>query len=66
MKDFFRRTIRYFLFIGVGLFGVAYELMKSDAIRWPLIGGYLIVIAASVYGIRLRSQSDNEEESAET
>jgi hypothetical protein len=60
--DFLRRTIRYFLFIGICLFAIVFELIKSETIRWPLIGGYLIVIAVSIYGIRVRSQRRGEED----
>ena len=58
VREFLRRTIRYILFIGVGLFGIVYELAKSEAIpiRWPLLGGYLFVIIASAYGMRRRTQ----------
>lgn len=62
MSGFLRRTIRYFLLIAVCLFGMGYELFKSADIRWPLLAGYLLVIGASVYGIRSRAQDDAEEE----
>lgn len=62
MSGFLRRTIRYFLLIAVCLCGMGYELFKSADIRWPLLGGYLLVIGASVYGIRSRPQDDAEEE----
>ncbi|MDZ7289453.1 MAG: hypothetical protein ONB44_21960 [candidate division KSB1 bacterium] len=54
MKNFIRRTIHYFIFITISLFGITYELVKSEVVRWPLIGGYAIVIGASIYGIRKR------------
>jgi len=63
LRDFLRRTIHYFIYVGVCLFGISYELAKSEAICWPLIGGYLAVMGAAVYGIRRRSQRDAEEES---
>jgi hypothetical protein len=64
LRGFLRRTIRYFLLIAVCLFGMGYELFKSADIRWPLLGGYLFVIGASVYGIRSRPEEDAEEEKA--
>ncbi len=64
MRDFLRRTIRYFLLIAVCLFGMGYELFKNQDISWPLLGGYLFVIGASVYGIRSRPEEDVEEEKA--
>jgi len=62
VREFLRRTIRYILFIGVGLFGIIYELAKSETIRWPLLGGYLFVIAASAYRLRLHVQEEATEE----
>jgi len=64
LRDFLRRTIRYFLLIAVCLFGMGYELFKNQDISWPLLGGYLFVIGASVYGIRSRPEEDVEEEKA--
>lgn len=65
VREFLRRTIRYFILIGIGLFGIVYELAKSETVRWPLLGGYVFVIVASAYGIRLRAQEEDDEESAE-
>jgi len=56
------RTIRYILFIGVGLFGIIYELAKSETIRWPLLGGYLVVIIVSAYGIRTRAPEEADDD----
>lgn len=62
MIDFLRRNIRYCFFIGVGLFGMIYEVVNNETIRWPLLGGYLFVIGASVYSILRRRDSNAEEE----
>lgn len=62
VREFLRRTIRYILFIGVGLFGSIYELVKSETIRWPLLGGYLFVIIAAAYRLRLHAQEEADEE----
>jgi hypothetical protein len=62
LTEFLRGAIRYFLYIGVCLFGVIYELIQSETVRWPLIGGYLLVIAASLY--RMRAQRSAEDENA--
>jgi len=59
-----RRTIRYIIFIGVGLFGIIHELAKSETIRWPLLGGYLFVIIASAYGMRMRAREEADDENA--
>jgi hypothetical protein len=59
VTDFLRRKIRYLIFIGVCLFGITYELAKSETIRWPLIVGYLAVLGASIYGIRKRAEEEN-------
>ena len=61
VREFLRRTIRYILFIGVGLFGIIYELAKSETIGWPLLGGYLFVIIASAYGMRVRAQEESDD-----
>jgi hypothetical protein len=59
-----RRAIRYFLYIGVALFGLIYELLKSESVRWPLMAGYALVIGACVYVLTVRPQHSAEEESA--
>ena len=64
IREFLRRTIRYVLFIGVGLFGIIYELAKSETIRWPLFGGYLFVIVASAYGMRVHAPANGDDENA--
>jgi hypothetical protein len=62
MRKFLRTTIRYFLFIAVGLFGITHELVKSETRRVPLIGGYVLVIGASIFGIWRRSLEDDDDE----
>ncbi|MCG3118846.1 MAG: hypothetical protein ALAOOOJD_01125 [bacterium] len=56
--DFLRRNIRYCLFIGVGLFGMTYEVLNNEPVRLPLLGGYFFVIAASVYSIWRRNAEE--------
>jgi hypothetical protein len=53
--------------MGVGLFGIAYELLKSDSVRWPLLAGYALVIGACLYVLVSRSHdfAAEEEQSGE-
>lgn len=62
MNKFSRRAVRYFLYIGVGLFGIIYELLKSETVRWPLLAGYALVIGACVYVLITRSHGTAAEE----
>ncbi len=64
MTKFSRRAIRCFLYIGVGLFGIIYELLKSESVRWPLLAGYALVIGACIYVLVTRSRDFAEEERA--
>jgi hypothetical protein len=66
-KGLLSRAVRYFLYMGVGLFGIAYELLKSDAVRWPLMAGYALVIGACLYILTTRSHdlADEEEQPGE-
>jgi hypothetical protein len=50
------RQILYFLYIGVSLFGLVYELFKSEFVRWPLVAGYALIISACVYALRRRAR----------
>jgi hypothetical protein len=61
---FSRRAIRYFLYIGVALFGIIYELFKSEFVRWPLLAGYSLVIGACIYVLTARSHHFAEDEQA--
>jgi hypothetical protein len=63
VREFLRRTIRYIIFIGVGLFGLIHELVKSETVRWPLVGGYLFVIIVSAYGMRVRAREEADDDS---
>jgi hypothetical protein len=56
--------MRYFLYIGVGMFGIIYELLKSESVRWPLLAGYALVIGACIYVLTTRSHDSAEEEQA--
>lgn len=49
MVNLSHRAIRWGLYVGVSLVGIAYELFYTESVRWPLIGGYLLVIAVIVY-----------------
>jgi hypothetical protein len=51
LTRFSDRPVRYFLYIGISLFGLAYELLKSEFVRWPLIAGYALIIGACVYAL---------------
>jgi hypothetical protein len=62
--NFSRRAIRYFLYIGVGLFGIIYELLKSESVRWPLLAGYALVIGACIYVLTTCLHASPEEEQA--
>jgi hypothetical protein len=62
VRELLRRTIRYIIFIGVGLFGIIHELAKSETIRWPLLGGYLFVIIVSAYGMRVRAREEADDD----
>jgi hypothetical protein len=62
--NFSRRTVLYFLYMGVGLFGIIYELLKSDSVRWPLLAGYALIIGACIYVMTTRSHDSPEEEQA--
>ena len=64
IREFLRRTIQYIIFIGVGLFGIIHELVKSETIRWPLVGGYLFVIIVSAFGMRMRARKEAKDEEA--
>jgi hypothetical protein len=64
VREFLRRTVRYFILIGIGLFGSIHELAKSETVRWPLLGAYLFVIIASAYGIRVRAREEGDDENA--
>jgi hypothetical protein len=50
--------------MGVGLFGIIYELLKSDSVRWPLLAGYALIIGACIYVMTTRSHDSPEEEQA--
>ena len=65
MIHFSRRAIRYFLYIGVALFGIIYELLKSEFVRWPLLAGYALVIGACIYGLTARFHDSAEDEQAD-
>lgn len=62
MIKFSRRAVRFFIYIGIGLFGIAYELLKSDEVRWLLLAGYALVIGACLYVLTTRSQDLAAEE----
>ncbi len=62
MTNFTRRAIRYFLYVGVGIFGIIYELLKSESVRWPLLAGYALVIGACIYVLTTRSFNSAEDE----
>jgi len=62
--NFSRRAILYSLFIGVALFGIIYEMLKSEVVRWPLLLGYTLVIGACIYVLTTRSHDSAEEEQA--
>ena len=64
MAKFSRRAFRYFLYIGVGLFGIIYEMLKSESVSWPLLAGYALVIGACIYVLATRSHDSAEEEQA--
>ncbi|MCI0699044.1 hypothetical protein L0337_44455 [candidate division KSB1 bacterium] len=64
MAKFSRRAIRYFFYMGVALFGIIYELFKSEFVRWPLLAGYALVIGACIYVLATRSHDSPEEEQA--
>ncbi len=61
-KGLLRRAIRYFLYIGVSLFGIIYELLKSESVRWPLIAGYALIIGACIYALTIRAPNPAAEE----
>ena len=65
MTRYSGRPVRYFLYIGVSVFGLAYELIKIDFVRWPLIAGYTLVIGVCVYAlIRHAREAAAEDEPA--
>lgn len=64
MIKFSRRAFRYFLYIGVGIFGIIYEMLKSESVRWPLLAGYALVIGACIYVLTTHSHDSPEEEQA--
>jgi hypothetical protein len=55
------------LYIVVSLFGSAYELFFRGEVRWPLIGGYLLLIAIIVYFLIRRPHllAGDDEQAAE-
>lgn len=67
MTSFARRAIRWGLYIGVSLVGIAYEMLYRESVRWPLIGGYLLVIGVIVYVLIQRAQytTGDEEKAAD-
>lgn len=62
MIKFSRRAVRYFLYMGVGLFGIIYELLNSESVRWPLLAGYALVVGACLYVLITRSHDLAAEE----
>jgi hypothetical protein len=67
LVKFSRRAVRYFLYIGAGLFGGIYELLKSETVRWPVLAGYAVVIGACLYVLiaRPRGLAAEEEQPGE-
>lgn len=56
MANLTQRAIRRGIYIVVSLSGIAYEFFYAESIRWPLIGGYLLVVAVAVYVSMQQSQ----------
>lgn len=50
-----------FLYIAISLGGIAYEFLKVQPVRWPLIAGYTFIIIAMIFAIR---QNHDVQESA--
>ncbi|MDZ7353478.1 MAG: hypothetical protein ONB55_10105 [candidate division KSB1 bacterium] len=42
------------LYIAISLFGIGYELMKVEPVRWPLVAGYVGIIAVTALLLRQR------------
>lgn len=61
------QTIRWVVYIGLSLFGMTYELLYSEAVRWPLLGGYALVIGLVVYSFARRAHHpiEGEEQAAD-
>ncbi|MDZ7267118.1 MAG: hypothetical protein ONB48_07295 [candidate division KSB1 bacterium] len=48
------RTFLRLLYIAISLFGIGYELMKVEPVRWPLVAGYVGIIAVTALLLRQR------------
>jgi hypothetical protein len=57
----FKQTARRLLYIVVSLFGIGYELMRHADPRWPLLIGYVFIIAATVYSLQSAKLNKTEE-----
>ena len=48
------------IYLAISVFGITYEIMTAEEVRWPLIGGYGLVIVITLYALlKGREQSDD-------
>ena len=47
------------IYLAISVFGITYEITTAEEVRWPLIGGYGVVIAITTYALlKGRHQGD--------
>lgn len=51
MTTFTHLAVRWGLYVAVSLAGIGYEIFVRESVRWPLMAGYLLVIAMTVYAL---------------
>lgn len=52
--NFPAQTLLRLLYIAISLFGIGYELIKVEPVRWPLIAGYAGIIMVTALLLRQR------------
>jgi len=55
------KKIRRGLYIAISLFGIGYELLRTQELRWPLLTGYLVVIGLTIYSFQIEKSDETEE-----
>ena len=61
------KLARRLIYIVVSVFGIGYEFLLNDGIRWPLVFGYSLIIALTLYVLLFHGdqQADHKEASTD-